>query len=71
MAKRLDASALLEKIVVDLGIEQKTIALFYITMILIKKDIDTQLIGRYYEHTIRAKYYVVSNQKTSLQNGGV
>ena len=30
------------------GNRQKTIDLFYITMILIKKDIDTQPIGRYY-----------------------
>ena len=33
MAKQLDVSALLMMIVVDLGIDKKTIALFYITMI--------------------------------------
>ena len=32
-----------------LGNRQKDNRPFYITLILIKKDIDTQLIGRYYE----------------------
>ena len=66
MAKWLDVSALLMTIVVDLETEQKTIALFYITTTLINKDIDTQLIGRYYENTIRTKYDLASNQKESL-----